>query len=190
MRRRWPLVCLGSSGVDPGAEPSGTGASLLWLAQIPHTRVRARRSHLPPAPLSPRRPTAGGHAPDQAVSDFRVCGLTLGAILFVMPFFWMVSTSLQLGRYHPRARLSQPGRAQDHARQRSRDLARPVRDYLDAGQSPPFLMRVYTQLEDSKRQRGFTLSDYLRTQRSGMPGSRSTSTSRSSTNCGPRAAIT
>lgn len=105
-----------------------------------------------------------------AIKPFRIfvyVVLTLGAILFVMPFFWMVSTSLQHSGDIIRGRAFPSQDVLKITRVSEQDLARPVQDYLDAGQSPPFLTRVYTQLEDSKRQRGFTLSDYLRTQKIG-----------------------
>lgn len=93
--------------------------------------------------------------------------LTLGAILFVMPFLWMVSTSLQHSGDIIRGRALPSQGVLQVTRVTEQDLTRPVQDYMDAGKSPPFLERVYTQIEDSKRQRGFSLREYLRTQKIG-----------------------
>jgi ABC-type glycerol-3-phosphate transport system permease component len=93
--------------------------------------------------------------------------LTLGAIVFIMPFLWMVSTSFQKkgdiirGRFLPSWGLIQvtpiePG-----------DLDRTLQDYLDAGESPPYLDELWSQIESSKLKRDYTLYDYLRREKIG-----------------------
>ena len=104
------------------------------------------------------------------ISPFRVFVyviLTLGAILFVMPFLWMVSTSLQQqgdivrGRFIPSFQLISVTHVTNE------DLQRTMQDYLDAGETPSFLRDVRTQIEDSPLKRALTLDEYLRTQRIG-----------------------
>ena len=104
------------------------------------------------------------------VSPFRILVyalLTLGAILFVMPFLWMVSTSLQRqgdivrGRFLPSQQFFSLT-AIDRA-----DLGRTMQDLLDSGQIPPYLTDVRAQIEDSRLKRDLTLDAYLRTQRYG-----------------------
>ncbi len=104
------------------------------------------------------------------ISPFRVFVyviLTLGAILFVMPFLWMVSTSLQQqgdivrGRFVPTFKFISVTPVTDE------DLGRTMQDYLDAGETPSFLRDVRTQVEDSPLKRALTLDEYLRTQRLG-----------------------
>jgi ABC-type glycerol-3-phosphate transport system permease component len=93
--------------------------------------------------------------------------LTMGAIVFIMPFLWMVSTSFQKkgdiirGRFLPSWGLIQvtpiePG-----------DLDRTLQDYLDAGESPPYLDELWSQIESSKLKRDYTLYDYLRREKIG-----------------------
>lgn len=104
------------------------------------------------------------------ISPFRIMVyiiLTLGAIVFIMPFLWMVSTSFQKkgdiirGRFLPSWNLIQvtpiePG-----------DLDRTLQDYLDAGETPPYLRGLWPQIEGSKLKRDYTLYDYLRREKIG-----------------------
>ena len=148
---------------------------------------RARRSHLPPPLLATapyrRRPSRSSRF------GFRVRGFDTGCHS-VRDALLLDGEHLAaaLGRYHPRARLSQPGRAQDHARQRARP-ARPVQDC--SGRRPVAAVsdaRLYAPKTASA-----SVASLFRTtcaQKIGYAEPRSTSTSRSSTNCGPRAAIT
>ncbi len=93
--------------------------------------------------------------------------LTLGAILFVMPFLWMVSTSLQKqgdivrGRFIPSLDFLSVTAIEDA------DLNRTMQDFLDADEIPPYLVDVRSQIEDSKLKRDLTLDGYLRTQKIG-----------------------
>ncbi len=93
--------------------------------------------------------------------------LTLGAILFAMPFLWMVSTSLQhtgdiiRGRFVPT--LSFIGVTQVS----EADLTRTLQDYLDAGELPPYLEDLRSQIEKNSLQRSLSLREYLRTQKIG-----------------------
>lgn len=93
--------------------------------------------------------------------------LTFGAIIFVMPFFWMVSTSLQhsgdiiRGRFIPSMQLISVTKVSEE------ELNRTLQDYLDSDQLPSFLESVRSQIESSQRQRGLTLREYLRTQKIG-----------------------
>ncbi|MBN1201534.1 MAG: carbohydrate ABC transporter permease [Anaerolineae bacterium] len=88
--------------------------------------------------------------------------LTLGAALFVLPFLWMVSTSLQhsgdiiRGRFIPSLEFISISEVTDD------ELNRTLQDYLDADEFPSFLEDVRSQIEDSRAQREMTLSDYLR----------------------------
>ena len=94
--------------------------------------------------------------------------LTAGAFVFVMPFLWMVSTSLQKqgdivrGRALPSQRLLTVHTIQPN------DLDRTLQDYLDAGEDPAYLQGVRDQIEDSKLKRGMSLDEYTRTQRYGF----------------------
>jgi ABC-type glycerol-3-phosphate transport system permease component len=103
-------------------------------------------------------------------SLFRVVvyiALMLGAVMFVMPFLWMISTSLSnsgdiiRGRFIPTLEFLSVTKVTEQ------DLQRPLQDFLDAGEKPKYLDKIQTQLESSKRQRAFTLSQYLNTQRIG-----------------------
>lgn len=94
--------------------------------------------------------------------------LTAGAILFVMPFLWMVSTSLQKNGNIARGLLI-PEQAflQTYAIDDS-DMDRTLQDYLDAGETPEYLKDVRSQIEDSQLKREITLDEYMRTQRFGF----------------------
>ncbi len=93
--------------------------------------------------------------------------LTLGAILFVMPFLWMVSTSLQKQGDIVRGKLIPSQQFISVTAIDGADLGRTMQDVLDSGQVPPYLADVRTQIEDSKLKRDLTLDGYLRTQRIG-----------------------
>lgn len=93
--------------------------------------------------------------------------LTIGAILFIFPFLWMLSTSLQhsgdiiRGRFIPTLQFVSVNEVTEA------DLQRTLQDYLDAGELPSYLEEVRSQIESSQRQRSMTLHDYLRTQKIG-----------------------
>jgi ABC-type glycerol-3-phosphate transport system permease component len=93
--------------------------------------------------------------------------LTLGAVLFVMPFLWMVSTSLQhsgdiiRGRFIPTQQFISVNKVSES------DLNRMLQDFLDADEFPSYLDDVRTQVESNSRQRSMTLHEYLRTQKIG-----------------------
>jgi ABC-type glycerol-3-phosphate transport system permease component len=93
--------------------------------------------------------------------------LTLGAVLFVMPFLWMVSTSLQhsgdiiRGRFIPTQQFISVNKVSES------DLNRTLQDFLDADEFPSYLDDVRTQVESNSRQRSMTLHEYLRTQKIG-----------------------
>ncbi|MBP8974328.1 MAG: carbohydrate ABC transporter permease [Anaerolineae bacterium] len=93
--------------------------------------------------------------------------LTLGAILFVMPFLWMVSTSLQKQGDIVRGKLVPSQQFISITPIDEADLGRTMQDVLDSGKVPPYLADVRTQVEDSKLKRDLTLDEYLRTQRIG-----------------------
>jgi len=84
-----------------------------------------------------------------------------------MPFLWMVSTSFQKkgdiirGRFLPSWGLIQVTSIQPG------DLDRTLQDYLDAGESPPYLDELWSQIETSKLKRNYTLYDYLRREKIG-----------------------
>ena len=131
------------------------------------TRTGARSLKVPPpaelaaAPL--RR--LGLH-----LNPFRVfvyVMLTLGAILFVTPFLWMVSTSLQRQGDIVRGKLIPSQQFISITAIDEADLERTMQDVLDSGEVPPYLADVRTQIEDSPLKRGLTLDEYLRTQRIG-----------------------
>lgn len=93
--------------------------------------------------------------------------LTLGAILFVMPFLWMVTTSLQKQGDIVRGRLLPSQQFISVTPIEEADLHRTMQDFLDSGHLPPYLQDVRTQIEDSQLKRSLTLDEYLRTQRIG-----------------------
>jgi len=93
--------------------------------------------------------------------------LTLGALLFVLPFLWMLSTSLQTrgdiirGRFIPSIQFLSLTEVDQV------ELQRPLQDYLNAGEAPAYLDDVVGQIESSRQQRNLSVSDYLRTQKIG-----------------------
>lgn len=93
--------------------------------------------------------------------------LTLGAVVFVMPFLWMLSTSLQhsgdiiRGRFLPTQQFISISKVSES------DLNRTLQDFLDADEFPSYLDDVRSQIEANSRQRSLTLHDYLRTQKIG-----------------------
>ncbi len=93
--------------------------------------------------------------------------LTLGAIVFVWPFLWMVSTSLQSTGDIVRGRLLPSGAFLNVYRVTEADLNRTLTEYLEADELPPYLEDVRSQIESSRRQQGMTLREYLRTQKIG-----------------------
>lgn len=93
--------------------------------------------------------------------------LTLGAILFVTPFLWMVTTSLQKQGDIVRGRLLPSQQFISITPIEEADLHRTMQDFLDSGHLPPYLRDVRTQIEDSQLKRNLTLDEYLRTQRIG-----------------------
>lgn len=93
--------------------------------------------------------------------------LTLGAILFVTPFLWMVTTSLQKQGDIVRGRLLPSQQFISITPIEEADLHRTMQDFLDSGHLPPYLRDVRTQIEDSQLKRSLTLDEYLRTQRIG-----------------------
>ncbi|MGQ9848497.1 MAG: carbohydrate ABC transporter permease [Aggregatilineaceae bacterium] len=93
--------------------------------------------------------------------------LTLGAILFVTPFLWMVTTSLQKQGDIVRGRLLPSQQFISITPIEEADLQRTMQDFLDSGHLPPYLRDVRAQIEDSQLKRSLTLDEYLRTQRIG-----------------------
>ena len=93
--------------------------------------------------------------------------LTFGALIFVLPFFWMVSTSLQSvgditrGRFFPTIPFLQVTEVTEA------ELNRTLQDLLDSDEFPSYLSAVRGQIENSNRQRQLTVDEYLRTQRYG-----------------------
>ncbi|MBN2304373.1 MAG: carbohydrate ABC transporter permease [Anaerolineae bacterium] len=93
--------------------------------------------------------------------------LTTGAMLFIMPFLWMVSTSLQhsgdiiRGRFVPTLQFISVHKVSDA------ELARTLDDYLTTDELPSYLESVRSQIEASRRQQSLTLSEYLSTQKIG-----------------------
>lgn len=93
--------------------------------------------------------------------------LTLGAILFVMPFLWMVSTSLQnqgdivRGRFIPTLKFISIYEVPQE------ELDRPIQDFMDSGTVPVYLQDLAAQIEQSRQRRSLTVSEYLRTQKTG-----------------------
>lgn len=134
-------------------------ASSTTAASVPQTSTDA-------ASLAPQSYRKGLH-----INVFRIVVyilLTLGAILFVMPFLWMVSTSLQSrgsiarGLMVPEQRFLDVYSIDDH------DMDRTLQDFVDAGETPAYLEGVRTQIEDSQLKRYMTLDEYMRTQRLGF----------------------
>lgn len=93
--------------------------------------------------------------------------LTLGAIVFVWPFLWMLSTSLQSTGDIVRGRLLPSGAFLNVYPVTEADLGRTLTEYLEAGELPPYLEDLRAQIESSRRQQGMTLREYLRTQKIG-----------------------
>lgn len=93
--------------------------------------------------------------------------LTFGALIFVLPFFWMVTTSLQSvgditrGRAFPSIPFLQVTEVTEE------ELNRTLQDLLDSDEFPSYLSAVRGQIESSNRQRALTVDEYLRTQRYG-----------------------
>ena len=79
--------------------------------------------------------------------------LTLGAIVFVWPFLWMVSTSLQSTGDIVRGRLLPSGAFLNLYRVEA-DLNRTLTEYLRGDELPPYLEDVRPQIESSRRQQG------------------------------------
>ncbi len=108
--------------------------------------------------------------PGLRLNPFRVLVyviLTLGAILFVTPFLWMVTTSLQKQGDIVRGRLLPTQQFISITPIEEADLQRTMQDFLDSGHLPPYLRDVRAQIEDSQLKRSLTLDEYLRTQRIG-----------------------
>jgi ABC-type glycerol-3-phosphate transport system permease component len=93
--------------------------------------------------------------------------LTLGAILFVMPFLWMVSTSLQTQGDIVRGHFLPAWQFLSVTEIDNQDLDRTLQDILDAGEMPPYFEGIRSQIEDSKLKRDMTLDSYIRSQRVG-----------------------
>lgn len=113
--------------------------------------------------LTPRRKPV-------VIQPFRIAVyvmLTFGALIFVLPFFWMVSTSLQSvgditrGRAFPSIPFLRVTEVTED------ELNRTLQDLLDSGEFPSYLSAVRGQIESSNRQRALTVDEYLRTQRYG-----------------------
>ncbi len=94
--------------------------------------------------------------------------LTLGAVLFIMPFLWMISTSLQKQGSISRGLMIPEQRFLAVYAIDERDMDRALQDYLDAGETPEYLQDVRSQIEDSRLKRSITLDEYMRTQRLGF----------------------
>jgi len=128
-------------------------------AQAPASDMREARAQT----LTPRRKPI-------VIQPFRITVyvlLTFGALIFVLPFFWMVTTSLQSvgditrGRALPSIPLLQVTEVTEE------ELNRTLQDLLDSGEFPSYLSAVRGQIESSNRQRALTVDEYLRTQRYG-----------------------
>ena len=94
--------------------------------------------------------------------------LTIGAILFVMPFLWMISTSLQHSSDIIRGRFIPTLQFMDLTEVTDADLDRTLQDYLDNDEFPSYLADVRSQIENSSQQRRMSIHDYLRTQKIGF----------------------
>ena len=93
--------------------------------------------------------------------------LTVGALIFVLPFFWMVSTSLQSVGDITRGRAFPTSNILNVSEVTETELNRTLQDLLDSGEFPSYLQGVRGQIESSNRQRQLTVDQYLRTQRYG-----------------------
>lgn len=93
--------------------------------------------------------------------------LTVGALIFVLPFFWMVSTSLQSVGDITRGRAFPTSNILSVTEVTETELNRTLQDLLDSGEFPSYLKGVRGQIESSNRQRQLTFDQYLRTQRYG-----------------------
>lgn len=93
--------------------------------------------------------------------------LTVGALIFVLPFFWMVSTSLQSVGDITRGRAFPTSDILSVTEVTETELNRTLQDLLDSGEFPSYLKGVRGQIESSNRQRQLTVDQYLRTQRYG-----------------------
>lgn len=93
--------------------------------------------------------------------------LTVGALIFVLPFFWMVSTSLQSVGDITRGRAFPTSNILSVTEVTETELNRTLQDLLDSGEFPSYLAGVRGQIESSNRQRQLTVDQYLRTQRYG-----------------------
>jgi ABC-type glycerol-3-phosphate transport system permease component len=93
--------------------------------------------------------------------------LTFGAIIFVWPFLWMVSTSLQSTGDIVRGRFLPSGEFISFHTTTQTDLERTMGSYLENDDLPSYLESVRSQIESSQRQQAMTLHEYLRTQKIG-----------------------
>jgi ABC-type glycerol-3-phosphate transport system permease component len=132
----------------------------LTSRSVPDTRPSAKTGLLSPVYRRPRF----------HVTPFRILVyliLISGAILFVMPFLWMMSTSLQTQGDIVRGRFIPSWQFISVTEVSQADLDRRLQDILDAGETPPYLKDVRLQIEDSKLKREMTVYDYFLSQRTG-----------------------
>lgn len=93
--------------------------------------------------------------------------LTLGAVLFIMPFLWMISTSLQHSGDIIRGRFLPTQQFISLTEVNEEELTTTIQDHLDAGTLPSYLESLRSQIEGSNQQRRMTVREYLSTQKIG-----------------------
>src|SRR5690606_29274410 len=94
------------------------------------------------------------------VNPFRIVGYVLlifGALVFVLPFFWMVSTSLQSVGDITRGRAVPSIPSLEVTQVTEEELNRVLQDLLDSGEFPSYRSGVRGQIEHSNRQRALTV---------------------------------
>ncbi len=130
------------------------------------TRTQQAAQERPPKPLATIMPVRR----KLHLNPFRIViytMLTFGAIVFVWPFLWMVSTSLQSTGDIVRGRFLPSGEFISLHETTADQLSRTLGDYLEADNLPSYLVPIRSQIESSQRQQSMTLHEYLRTQKIG-----------------------
>ncbi|WP_238626130.1 carbohydrate ABC transporter permease [Aggregatilinea lenta] len=94
--------------------------------------------------------------------------LTLGAVIFIWPFLWMVSTSLQSTGDIVRGRFLPSEEFISFHETTQAQLTMTMGEYLEADALPSYLEEIRSQIESSQRQQSMTLHEYLRTQKIGF----------------------
>ena len=122
------------------------------------TRTQQAAQERPPKPLATIMPVRR----KLHLNPFRIViytMLTFGAIVFVWPFLWMVSTSLQSTGDIVRGRFLPSGEFISLHETTADQLSRTLGDYLEADNLPSYLVPIRSQIESSQRQQSMTLHE-------------------------------